>query len=124
MANINAAKSLTHSHIPARWMLNHITPGKRLRLRDDVYKQIKQREWILNRIDSEGVHLLHESRAYGLIVRIEDVDWSDFHTKPSKGDRRSFFQAEDRKSLRAAESLNNTTSDTRAHRPNMSQTVE
>jgi hypothetical protein len=81
MASMNAAKSLTHSHIPARWVLNHITPGKHLRLRDDVYRQIKEREWILNKIDSEGVHLLHESRAYGLIVRIEDLDWSELQEK-------------------------------------------
>jgi len=93
MSNMNAAKNLTHSHIPARWVLNHITPGKRLRLRDDVYRQIKEREWILNKINSDGVHLLHESRAYGLIVRMEDIDWSDFHAKSSKGARRPFFEA-------------------------------
>lgn len=93
MASMNAAKNVTHSYIPARWMLNHITPGKRLRLRDNVYRQVKEREWILNKIDSDGVHLLHESRAYGLIVKMEDIDWSDFYTKLSKGTRRPFLDA-------------------------------
>jgi hypothetical protein len=93
MPNMNAGKNLTQSHILARRVLSHISPGKRVRLRDDTYRQIKDREWILNKIDSDGIHLLHESRAYGLIVRMEDIDWSDFHVKSSKGVRRPFFEA-------------------------------
>jgi hypothetical protein len=92
MPHMNAAKNLTHPRIPARWMLNHITPGKRLRLRDDVYRQIREREWILKKIDSEGVHLLHESRAYGLIVRMEDIDWSEFEGKFVKRNQNALSQ--------------------------------
>jgi len=79
-----------HSHILAKRVLSHISPGKRIRLRDNAYRQIKDREWILNKIDSDGVHLLHESRAYGLIVRMEDIDWSEFS---SRGVRRPLFEA-------------------------------
>lgn len=77
MARMDAMRNGMPPRLPAKWMVNHIQPGKRLKLRDDVYRQIKEREWILNKIDSEGVHLLHESRAYGLIVRMEDIDWSE-----------------------------------------------
>lgn len=57
--------------------MKHISPGKRLRLKKDVYKNIKDREWIFNRIEGNEVHLLHESKAYGLIVKIDDIDWYD-----------------------------------------------
>lgn len=77
MGNMNAVNHLPHSRLRARRIWNLMPPGKRIRLRDGVYRQIKEREWILKKIDSEGVHLLHESRAYGLVVKQEDIDWSD-----------------------------------------------
>ncbi|MFB3887726.1 MAG: hypothetical protein ACE144_21100 [Thermodesulfobacteriota bacterium] len=118
------ARRAFYSQKVPRSVLNRVVPGSRLRLRADAYKWLKEREWIFNKMEADQIHLLHENRAYGVIVRMEDIDWSDFHTRPSKGGRRSFFQAEDRKDLKAAESLSNATSDSRAHRPNMSQTLE
>lgn len=75
---MNALKNLRHFHIPAKRRWTHLTPGTRLKLRDDVYQQIKERIWIFNKMDCDGVHLIHESMAYGLIVRMEDIDWSEF----------------------------------------------
>lgn len=89
---MNAFKYQTHPHLRARRICNSIPPGKRLRLRNDVYRQIKQREWVLKKIDHEGVHLLHESRAYGLIVKMEDIDWSEFEGKSGQRDRTLFLK--------------------------------
>jgi hypothetical protein len=96
MPNVTTAKHLTRFNKPIHSILNHIPPGKRVRLREDVYKRVKQREWILDKIDSEGVHLLHESKAYGLIVRAEDIDWSELEgefverNQPALSERRGF----------------------------------
>lgn len=94
MPNVNTAKQVARVNKHPHWMFKHIPPGKRVRLREDACIRIKQREWIFDKIDSEGVHLLHESRAYGLIVRIEDVDWSGLEggsverNQPSLSERR------------------------------------
>jgi hypothetical protein len=66
------------SRLPNRRIVHRIPRGQRIRLREGVYRQIKEREWILDRIDGEGVHLLHETGTYGLIVRMEDIDWGIF----------------------------------------------
>lgn len=63
--------------IPPKSFFENIFPGKRLRLKNEVYRNIKDREWIFNRIEGDEIHLLHESKAYGLIVKIEDIDWDD-----------------------------------------------
>jgi|YelNatPaOPRAMG01_1025707.scaffolds.fasta_scaffold348784_1 hypothetical protein len=66
---------LNNPRMPPKSILEHFSPGTRIRLRKDVYRYIKDREWILNRIEGNEVHLLHESRLYGLIVKMEDIDW-------------------------------------------------
>jgi hypothetical protein len=64
--------------IPTRSVLNSIPRGKRLRLREGTYKQLKDREWIFSKIENNMIFLTHESGAYGLAVKIEDIDWSEF----------------------------------------------
>ncbi len=94
MPNVNAAKQVTRFSKPSRWILNHMPRGIRIKLREDVYQHVRQREWILDRIDGEGVHLLHETKAYGLIVKAEDIDWTEFQGR-SAG--RNQFAASERR---------------------------
>lgn len=60
----------------ARAILNSIGSGRRLRLREDAWKQLKDREWLFNRVDSDAIFLTHEFGAYGIAVRFDDIDWS------------------------------------------------
>jgi hypothetical protein len=53
-----------------------IPKGKPIRLRDGSYKQLKEREWIFNRSEKDIIFLIHKSGAYGVVVRMEDIDWS------------------------------------------------
>jgi hypothetical protein len=52
-----------------------ISPGKTLRLREEVYKQLKDRDWLFNKIEDDTIFLIHASRAYGITVRPVDIDW-------------------------------------------------
>ncbi len=59
-----------------RAFLKTISIGQRLRLRDDVAKQIHAREWIFKRVEKDGTLLLvHESGRFGWNVKVEDIDW-------------------------------------------------
>lgn len=89
----NPSKSLVHVRRPGKGILNRLSPGRRVRLRDHVHREIREREWILNKIDREGVHLIHESGAYGVIVDVEDIDWSEFRVKSSDKDKPPLTQA-------------------------------
>ncbi len=53
-----------------------IPSGKPLKLREGVYKQLKDREWIFNRAEEEVLFLIHKSGAYGVVVKTWDIDWS------------------------------------------------
>lgn len=57
--------------------LNSILSGKRLRLREGLYKQLREREWIFNRMENNLIFLIHKSGAYGVVVGIEDIDWNE-----------------------------------------------
>ncbi len=57
-------------------ILRSISPGRCLKLREDVYKQLREREWFFRRVENDLVFLIHESRAYGIAVRINDIDWN------------------------------------------------
>jgi hypothetical protein len=55
----------------------HLIPqGKNLRLREGVFKQLHERNWIFNKLENDTVFLIHESRAYGIAVKISDIDWA------------------------------------------------
>ena len=55
--------------------LNSTLADKLVRLREDKHKQLRDREWILNRTEQNSIFLVHKSGAYGLVVGIEDIDW-------------------------------------------------
>jgi hypothetical protein len=53
-----------------------IPQGKTLRLRQGAFRQLNDREWIFNKMENDTVFLIHESRAYGIAVKISDIDWA------------------------------------------------
>ncbi len=59
-----------------RSFLRSISPGRWLKLREGVHKQLKEREWVFSRVEDDLVFLIHESRVYGIAVRIDDIDWN------------------------------------------------
>ncbi len=48
----------------------------RLRLKENVYGYLKNREWLFNRMENDLVYLLDESGSFGMAVKIESIDWS------------------------------------------------
>ena len=59
--------------------LSLIPLGKPLKLREGVYEQLKEREWIFNRAEKNIIFLVHKSGAYGVSLRNEDIDWDELH---------------------------------------------
>jgi hypothetical protein len=57
--------------------LNSTSPGKLLKLREGLYKQLRDREWIFNRTENNLIFLIHKNGAYGVVVRNEDIDWNE-----------------------------------------------
>jgi hypothetical protein len=57
--------------------LNSIPPGTRLRLREGLYRQLREREWIFNRTEENVIFLVHPSGAYGVVVRGDAIDWDE-----------------------------------------------
>jgi hypothetical protein len=57
--------------------------GKPLRIREGLYKQLREREWIFNRMENNLIFLIHKNGAYGVVVGIEDIDWNELWPKPS-----------------------------------------
>jgi hypothetical protein len=57
--------------------LNSILPGKFLKLREGLYKQLREREWIFNRVENNLIFLIHKNGAYGVVVQMEDIDWNE-----------------------------------------------
>jgi hypothetical protein len=56
---------------------NSVSSGKLLRLKDGLYRQLKEREWIFNRTENNLIFLIHKEGAYGVVVRNEDIDWNE-----------------------------------------------
>ena len=56
--------------------LNPILKGKLLRLREGLYKQLRDREWIFKKMEDNLIFLIHRNGAYGVVVGIEDIDWN------------------------------------------------
>ncbi len=59
-----------------RSIVRSISPGRCLKLREGVHKQLREREWFFKRVENDFVFLIHESMAYGIAVRINDIDWN------------------------------------------------
>jgi len=66
---------LTHS--VARSRLSSVSSGKVLKLKEGLYRQLKEREWIFNRTEDNLIFLLHKEGSYGVVVRMEDIDWNE-----------------------------------------------
>ncbi|MGO8988273.1 MAG: hypothetical protein ACLQGU_08030 [bacterium] len=61
----------------ARSRLSSVSSGELLKLKDGLYRQLKEREWIFNRTENDLIFLVHKDGAYGVVVRIEDIEWSE-----------------------------------------------
>ena len=57
--------------------LNSILPGKCLKLREGLYRQLREREWIFNRMEENLIFLVHKSGAYGVVVGGEAINWDE-----------------------------------------------
>ena len=58
--------------------LNSGLAGKLVRLREGIYKKLREREWIFNRMDENLIFLIHKNGVYGLVAGIEDINWDEF----------------------------------------------
>jgi len=56
--------------------LRSILPGRPLKIREGLYSQLRDREWIFNRTENNLIFLIHKNGAFGVVVGIEDIDWS------------------------------------------------
>jgi hypothetical protein len=68
---------MAHIDSVAKSRLNSVSSGKSLKLKDGLYRQLKEREWIFNRTENNLIFLIHKDGAYGVVVRIEDIEWSE-----------------------------------------------
>jgi hypothetical protein len=57
--------------------VNSALSGKLLKLREGLYKQLREPEWIFNRMENNLIFLIHKNGAYGVVVRNEDIDWNE-----------------------------------------------
>ncbi len=58
-----------------RLSFSRIQKGQPLRLKEGIYKQLRDREWIFNRAEEDILFLVHKSGAYGVVVKTGDIDW-------------------------------------------------
>ena len=56
--------------------LKSLSSGKLLNLKDGLYRQLKDRQWVFSRTENNLIFLIHKDGAYGVVVRIEDIDWN------------------------------------------------
>ncbi len=69
---------MAHIDSVAKARLDSVSSGKVLKLKDGLYRQLREREWIFNRTENNLIFLIHKDGAYGVVVRIEDIEWSEF----------------------------------------------
>ena len=68
---------MAHIHSIGKARINSVSSGKVLRLKEGLYRQLKEREWIFNRTENDLIFLIHKEGAYGVVVRNEDIEWSE-----------------------------------------------
>jgi hypothetical protein len=61
----------------ARSRSSSVSSGTLLKLKEGLYRQLKEREWIFNRTEDDLIFLIHKDGAYGVVVRNEDIDWNE-----------------------------------------------
>ena len=67
---------MAHSNRVADARLKSLSAGMVLKLKDGLYRQLKDRQWIFNRTENNMIFLIHKEGAYGVVVRNEDIDWN------------------------------------------------
>ena len=70
---------MSHINSVAKARLKSLPSGKLLKLKDGLYRQLQEREWIFNRTENNLLFLIHKEGAYGVVVRNEDIDWNECH---------------------------------------------
>ena len=66
-------------------ILKSITPGERLKLRDDALGHIQPRQWVFKKVESDDtVLLMDESGGFGWSVKIDNIDWEAYEKQSSK----------------------------------------
>jgi hypothetical protein len=76
MPGLNEMKNSGDPQLAERLVSNYIAPGTRLRLCGEVCQQVKERDWIFNKVKDNMIFLVHETEAHGIVVGIEDIDWT------------------------------------------------
>ncbi len=61
----------------ARSRSSSVSLGKILKLKDALYQQLKEQEWIFSRTENNLIFLTHKDGAYGVVVRDEDIGWNE-----------------------------------------------
>jgi hypothetical protein len=61
---------------PSKSFLRSLTRNTRLKLKENVYRYLKEREWLFNKVENDMVYLVDASGVFGMGVRGEDIDWS------------------------------------------------
>ena len=70
--------------------LSSILPGRPLKIREGLYNQLRDREWIFNRAENNSIFLIHKNGFYGVVVRIEEIDWNQLSPElSSRGKKES-----------------------------------
>jgi len=67
---------MAHINSLTKKRLGSVSSGELLKLKDGLHRQLKEREWIFNRTENNLVFLIHKEGVYGVVVRNEDIDWS------------------------------------------------
>ncbi len=70
---------MAHIDSVAKARLKSLASGKVLTLKDGLYRQLRERQWIFNRTENNLIFLIHKEGAYGVVVRMEDIDWRECH---------------------------------------------
>jgi len=66
-------------------ILKSITPGERLRLRDDALGHVQPRQWIFKKIESDDtIQLVDESGEFGWSIKIDNIDWEAYEKQNGK----------------------------------------
>jgi hypothetical protein len=68
---------MAHIDSVTKTRLKSLSSGKLLKLKDGLYRQLKELQWIFNRTENNLVFLIHKEGAYGVVVRNEDIDWNE-----------------------------------------------
>jgi hypothetical protein len=59
----------------AKEFLRTLSRNTRLRLKEGVYKSLKNRVWLFHRLENETIYLLDETGMFGIGVKVESIDW-------------------------------------------------